>query len=139
VGAKIFNKAGEASFEKVAGSAEVVCLYFSAHWCGPCRSFTPNLVKAYEAMIEKKYPIQIFFCSFDHNEKDYNEYFSSMPWASLGFKNPISESLGNDFNVEGIPALLVFDKKGNLLTVEGRADIGSSKAEAYAKWKALIH
>jgi nucleoredoxin len=139
VGASIYDKAGDATFEKVAGSAEVICMYFSAHWCGPCRSFTPQLITAYNAMIAKKCPIQIFFCSFDHSEKDYKEYFGSMPWASLGFKNPIAESLGNDFGVEGIPALLVFDKNGNLLTKEGRGDIGSSKAEAFNKWKALIH
>jgi len=22
-------------------NAKVTCLYFSAHWCGPCRGFTP--------------------------------------------------------------------------------------------------
>ena len=26
-------------------SGKTVGIYFSAHWCPPCRSFTPNLVK----------------------------------------------------------------------------------------------
>ncbi len=26
---------------------KTVCFYFSAHWCGPCRNFTPVLKKVY--------------------------------------------------------------------------------------------
>lgn len=27
--------------------AKVVCLFFAAHWCPPCRAFTPKLIKFY--------------------------------------------------------------------------------------------
>ena len=27
---------------------KVVCIYFSAHWCPPCRAFTPVLKDFYE-------------------------------------------------------------------------------------------
>ena len=33
----------EVSKDSLAG--KTVGIYFSAHWCPPCRSFTPNLVK----------------------------------------------------------------------------------------------
>ena len=36
-------KANEALSDK-----KIVALYFSAHWCPPCRGFTPVLKKFYE-------------------------------------------------------------------------------------------
>ena len=33
--------------EGIAGK-NIVCLYFSAHWCPPCRAFTPVLKDFYE-------------------------------------------------------------------------------------------
>ena len=33
--------------DALAGKA-IVCLYFSAHWCPPCRAFTPVLKDFYE-------------------------------------------------------------------------------------------
>ena len=31
---------------------KVVGIYFSAHWCPPCRSFTPELIKTYKTVVE---------------------------------------------------------------------------------------
>ena len=36
------------SLEDVLSGKSVVCLYFSAHWCPPCRAFTPILKDFYE-------------------------------------------------------------------------------------------
>ena len=33
---------------------EIIGIYFSAHWCGPCRAFTPNLGKFYENVNKEK-------------------------------------------------------------------------------------
>jgi nucleoredoxin len=150
IGDNIFNKAGATNYDSVASSAKIVCLYFSAHWCGPCRAFTPALATAYKDMRNKGCAIQIFFCSYDNSEADYKEYYSSMPWVSLGYQNPVVESLGSDFNVTGIPALLVFDQKGHLLTADGRSDViahlsdatpgtSDSMTGAFSKWKSLAH
>ena len=29
-------------------AGKVVAMYFSAHWCGPCRNFTPQLINLYK-------------------------------------------------------------------------------------------
>ena len=36
---------------QVLGGKAVVGLYFSAHWCPPCRGFTPQLAALYEALV----------------------------------------------------------------------------------------
>ena len=40
---------------------DAVGIYFSAHWCGPCRGFTPQLAKAYTQMkaAGKKFEVSI--------------------------------------------------------------------------------
>jgi len=57
-------------------------LYFSAHWCPPCRAFTPELAKFYKKMTDK---LEIVFVSSDEDEAQWAEYFAEMPWLALPF------------------------------------------------------
>ena len=65
----------------------VVGLYFSAHWCPPCRAFTPKLADWYNKLkggaIGDKF--EIVFLSSDRDEKSYNEYYSEMPWHAVSY------------------------------------------------------
>ncbi len=62
-------------------------LYFSAHWCPPCRRFTPELVNFYNKV--KSGPLaeqlEIVFISYDRDEKSYDDYYDSMPWLTIPF------------------------------------------------------
>ena len=51
LGAELTDAAGakHATADKMA-DVEAVGIYFSAHWCPPCRGFTPKLVESYEKM-----------------------------------------------------------------------------------------
>jgi thiol-disulfide isomerase/thioredoxin len=64
-----------------------VGFYFSAHWCGPCRSFTPELAKIYEESQSNSQPFHIIFISCDQNEESFNEYRSEMPWPAVPFNS----------------------------------------------------
>merc|ERR1712166_292973 len=45
------GKGAASTVDKTTALAgKTVGLYFSAHWCGPCRGFTPELIKTYNAM-----------------------------------------------------------------------------------------
>merc|ERR1711967_180306 len=94
-----------------------VMVYFSAHWCPPCRGYTPELSSAYEASA-KKDKTAIVFVSSDRDQAGFDEYygemsFFAMPFAQRDLKGAISEKYG----VRGIPTLVLLDGKGDL--VEG--------------------
>lgn len=86
-------------------------LYFSAHWCPPCRGFTPKLVSVYEKMKAAGKDVEIVFASWDREESQFTEYYSEMPWATFPYKDPRLEKLGTLLEVEGIPTLITFKGK----------------------------
>mmetsp|Transcript_5893 Transcript_5893/g.11817 ORF Transcript_5893/g.11817 Transcript_5893/m.11817 type:complete len:413 (+) Transcript_5893:46-1284(+) len=100
-------------------------IYFSAHWCPPCRGFTPELVKVYNKMKESRDDFELVFASSDRDEKSFNEYFGEMPWTAIPFSNRDAKNeLSKMFEVEGIPSLVVLgpevDGKREIITTSAR-------------------
>ena len=71
----------------LGGEGKVVGVYFSGHWCPPCKQFTPLLSEWYENF--KAGPngdkLEIIFVSSDKNEMDFVKYFLTMSWAALPY------------------------------------------------------
>merc|ERR1719231_1950749 len=81
-------------------AGKVVGIYFSAHWCPPCRGFTPALAKTYETYKAKGLNFEIVFASSDRDEKAFGEYFGEMPWLALPFNDrERKEKLSSKFKV----------------------------------------
>jgi nucleoredoxin len=103
-------------------------LYFSAHWCPPCRGFTPELAKWYKNF-QDKHPdrkLAIIFISSDRDESDFNEYRKEMNFHALPFsEREVKGALSTKFGVRGIPTLIFFDATGKVTTKEGRAVVSS--------------
>ncbi|XP_021346337.1 nucleoredoxin-like [Mizuhopecten yessoensis] len=102
---------------------KVIGLYFSAHWCPPCRAFTPQLAEKYKELKDAGKPFEIVFVSSDKSEEQYHEYLSEMPWLALPYKDPRCKSFSNKFDISGIPALVLVNAEGKVITTEGRATI----------------
>ena len=88
----------EKSTSDALSGKEVVGLYFSAHWCPPCRGFTPKLAEAYKGLVAGNKPIEIVFVSSDRDEAAFSEYFGEMPWLALPYsardkKNELSKKI----------------------------------------------
>jgi len=105
-------------------TGRVVGVYFSAHWCPPCREFTPLLSKVYRRAKEKGKSLDIVFLSGDRDEASFNEYFASMPWHAVPFSNPVPKQvLSQTFRVKGIPALVLLDGSGGILDVDAKSKV----------------
>lgn len=118
--------------------APVLAIYFSAHWCPPCRRFTPILAKEYNLWNKEKKEIEIVFVSSDRDQAGFDEYYKEMPWLALPFKNSeVKLQLKNKYGISGIPTLVIVDKAGKLLSMEARDDIEESEAAALVKFQSL--
>ena len=116
-------------------STEIICLYFSAHWCGPCRKFTPNLSEFYKEINSEKKQIEIIFCSSDQDQNQFDEYFKTMPWIAIPFESESKDEIAEDLGVSSIPTLIVFDKDGNVLDNDGRTTVMNMGLAAMKTWK----
>lgn len=69
--------------------------------CGPCRAFTPQLVKTYNQLKDAGKKFEIIFCSSDRDEDSFKEYFETMPWLALPYGDARKKALSRAFDVSG--------------------------------------
>ncbi|ESO89074.1 hypothetical protein LOTGIDRAFT_229002 [Lottia gigantea] len=136
LGDSVLNNQGQQVNVKDLSSEDVVLgLYYSGHWCPPCRMFTPTLIKFYDKIKSKGKKFEIVFISSDRDEESYEEYMKTMPWLSLPF-GPKSEQLSEKYGVSGIPTLLLLDSKtGKVITELGRAKITTDPEGTNFPWR----
>mmetsp|Transcript_17116 Transcript_17116/g.39923 ORF Transcript_17116/g.39923 Transcript_17116/m.39923 type:complete len:142 (-) Transcript_17116:98-523(-) len=122
LGEDLVGKDGALKLADVVAGKKRICLYFSAHWCPPCRGFTPELANAYT-----KYAggdIEVIFISSDRSEDAFKDYFGSMPWKALPYeKRDKKDAAAHKFDVKGIPMLVVLDADGNVVKENARGDV----------------
>lgn len=119
---KLLGKGGPITYS--LGDAPLTGLYFSAHWCPPCRGFTPILSEFYKVINSKKQQIEIIFVSSDQDKKSFEEYYNEMPFAALPFElRDEKNKLCDAFGIRGIPSLLIFNKDGKIVDNQGRVTL----------------
>jgi nucleoredoxin len=98
-------------------TGKMVGLYFSAHWCQPCRKVTPRLAEKYNAFLANGDALEIIFISSDRDAASATKYFTAeMPWKMLDCDDRVGKALlASAFRVTSIPILLVFNENGDLI------------------------
>ncbi|KAL2633611.1 hypothetical protein R1flu_005090 [Riccia fluitans] len=116
---------------KVSSLRGPIGIYFSAHWCPPCRNFTPILAKVYEQLKDEGKHFEVVFVSWDRGEEEFKEYFGTMPWLALPFGDKGKKALEKVYDVDGIPNLVILDSDGKVQQEDAVGIISEFKAEAY--------
>jgi len=121
-----FNTLQAGFFDEIKGdlidvpagdSPKYTALYFSAHWCPPCRMFTPKLVEWYKDFKKTHPNFELVFVSSDRDEASMKEYIEGdkMPWPAVKFGQAESETF-RKYSSDGIPYLVLIDENGKDLT-----------------------
>jgi nucleoredoxin len=110
---------------------KLIALYFSAHWCAPCRKFTPQLVEFYNRVASQHPEFEIVFVSNDRSPFGMETYMrdTHMPWPAIDFaKLPGKEAL-QKYGGESIPCLVLLDASGKVIsdTYAGKKYVGPEK------------
>lgn len=95
---------------------EHVLVYFTASWCGPCRRFTPDLVK-YANEHAKADDFTIILVGSDRSADAQQAYMekSKMPFLAVPFGTDAVKKVKRAYAGSGIPNLLILDPDGKVV------------------------
>lgn len=97
-------------------------LYFSAHWCPPCKKFTPLLAKRVRE--DKNMGVTVIFSSSDKNQGAFDEYYGEMPFVAIPLEYQAALKQTTAFDLpNGIPSLYIFNEEGTLYQKKGTSTI----------------
>jgi len=135
LGDKLLGKTGEVATQSALEGKKAVALYFSAHWCPPCRAFTPKFAEWYTADLQKK-GLEVVFVSSDSDTESFNDYYKEQPWLAIPYEDDEKkEALNKKFKVSGIPAVVILGPDGELISKDGRSDISNDPTGENMPWR----
>jgi nucleoredoxin len=104
-------------YDEELAPKQIYGLYFSAHWCGPCRKFTPQLVAYYNQIARDHPEFEIIFVSADKSADGMANYMreSGMPWPAIEYGKLASVPTLQKYAGNGIPDLVIVDASGKVL------------------------
>jgi len=94
-----------------------VALYYSAHWCGPCRKFTPQLVEYYNRVAAAHPEFELIFVSADRSRFGWETYIREMkmPWLAIDYDQLGDLGAVRKLGGSSIPSLLLLDGNSRII------------------------
>ena len=110
-------------WDRAATGGRHVGLYFSAHLCPPCRTFTPQLIHTYQRLKQEGKDFEIVFCSRDNDRREFDQYAAKMPWMRLPFRDGRVDRLMAEYHIQSIPTLVIVNEEGHVVSNNARMAI----------------
>lgn len=133
-GLEVTSRSGDVqSFGSLPGKA--TALFFGAGWCPSCVDFSTDLAEWYEADLRER-GLDVVFVSSDESEDDFREYFAKQPWHALDHSNRQSKRiLCNMLDIVRIPCLVILDKDGVVINMDGASAILEDRKGTHFPWR----
>lgn len=98
---------------------DLICFYFGAVWKSDCKRFNA-LLKDFYYSVAKQTNLEVVYISADRSLIEFKDCFTTMPFLAMpagttSLKNDLTKAL----KVIEMPALVVLDDEGSVVTVEG--------------------
>jgi len=132
----IVNQKGEKREVDLKGKKYII-VYYSSHWCGSCRSFTPKLIDFYNK--NNKDLFEVVFMSLDFSKEKQLSYMqdSKMPWLAVEYSQLKPSGL---FEYVGcvMPWISIFDVDGTLHPSNKLNLVTSTAEEVFSNLKKIM-
>jgi len=118
---------------------KIICFYFSALWCPPCKAFTPVLAEFYTELVKEEEPIEVIFVSGDNSPDELLGYMKDChgDWLAVQHGARLISDLTDHFNVTGLPTLIVTTQDGQIITNNGRSEVTEKGTKVFQQWLAV--
>jgi len=137
-GQQLLKKTGEVvNANEALKDKKIICYYFSAHWCPPCRNFTPILADFYNELTkDSEEPLEVIFVSGDNSPEELMAYMNDLhgDWLAVQHGAVLSEQLLQKYEISGIPSLVVVNQSGQLISSNGRSEVTEKGPKAFQLW-----
>lgn len=129
---QLVDAAGQAADAAGLEETQVFALYYGASWCGPCRKFSPELVKFVNRVGPKNPRLTVVLMSNDKSDAAMYGYMKEerMPWVAMPLDRIVKTPSLVAYTKGGIPQLVIVDRQGQVLadSYQGTSYVGPQLA-----------